>query len=86
MMTNFLRTQNIFPIALVSFVVATVCSCAVKDYSVATDPPCIDEELKCPDCLCAAVYEPVCGCNGKTYSNACEAKKDGVTDYEPCDP
>lgn len=24
-------------------------------------------------CICMAVYQPVCGCNGITYSNACEA-------------
>lgn len=26
-------------------------------------------------------YEPVCGCNGETYSNACMAEKAGVTSY-----
>lgn len=34
-----------------------------------------------PDCVCPTVYEPVCGCNGVTYSNSCYAKCDGVRQY-----
>ncbi|WP_460972402.1 Kazal-type serine protease inhibitor family protein [Spirosoma migulaei] len=30
---------------------------------------------------CYANYNPVCGCNEKTYGNACEAKAHGIESY-----
>jgi hypothetical protein len=29
--------------------------------------------------VCAEMFDPVCGCNDKTYSNPCEAARDGVS-------
>lgn len=38
------------------------------------------------DCVCADVWMPVCGKNGKTYSNACFAKCAGVKFHQgSCD-
>lgn len=46
------------------------------------DPsPCIDESKKCITCLCTTDYEPVCGCDGQTYTNSCNADVAGVTSY-----
>lgn len=46
--------------------------------------PC--EENPIADCFCTEQYDPVCGCNNKTYSNECMAKCAGITTYTkgPC--
>jgi len=33
------------------------------------------------DCACILIYEPVCGCNGITYGNACSAQCAGITEF-----
>ncbi len=35
-----------------------------------------------PDCMCTRQYDPVCGCNNKTYGNACMAACAGITTYK----
>ncbi len=45
---------------------------------------CPDESLINPDIICSTVYEPVCGCDTVTYSNACVALNQyGVAFYTP---
>jgi hypothetical protein len=50
-----------------------------------TGKKCIEHPRE--DCVCTMQYDPVCGCNNKTYGNACMAECMGIMDYSkgPCD-
>ena len=34
------------------------------------------------DVACIEIYEPVCGCDGITYSNTCYAKRAGLVSWK----
>ena len=64
--------KNIFP-ALCAFVLCSLHSCCPGN-------KCMENPK--PNCVCALEYDPVCGCNNKTYSSACVAECAGIRDYK----
>lgn len=45
------------------------------------DNECIDPQNIDLNQVCIEIYQPVCGCDQKTYSNSCYASINGLSDW-----
>ena len=66
MKTNFPISLTVATIVLLTFTQCKKDKCTERPKS---------------NCVCTEQYDPVCGCNGKTYGNACMAECDRITSY-----
>ncbi len=81
-LNNILKMPRVI---LFSCLLICLTSCVKVDESDLIDVLqriCIDESKIDEQAVCIEIYEPVCGCNAKTYSNTCYAKRSGLISWK----